>query len=179
MPPRSFEERLTMLEHQMQELRAVPIRLAEVESQVLQLRADVRDGFSAIRMDLRAELHGRVEGLRVELHHARDTLRGEIHGVRGELGAARDELRGEFGSVRGELGAVRDELRGELGTVRDELRGELGTVRGELGAVRDELREDIRIGVEETQRLVRLLHEDLLQRMARIGERLSPPEGRG
>jgi signal transduction histidine kinase len=165
MAPGSFEERLTMLESQMQELRTVPIRLAEAESQILQLRADVRDGFSAIRMDLRAELQGRVEGLRVELHHARDTLRGE-------LGAVRDELRGE-------LGAVRDELRGQLGAVRDELRGEIQGVRGALGAVRDELREDIRIGVEETQRLVRLLHEDLLQRIARIGEQISPPEGRG
>lgn len=40
----------------MQELRDLPKRMAGVESQILQLRADTRDGFSAIRSELLAEI---------------------------------------------------------------------------------------------------------------------------
>ena len=40
----------------MRELRDLPKRMAEVESQILQLRVDMRDGFSAIRSELLAEI---------------------------------------------------------------------------------------------------------------------------
>ena len=63
MQPRSLEQRVTMLEEQMQELRELPARVAGVELQILQLRDDVRDGFSAIRD---------------EVHSVRDELRDEI-----------------------------------------------------------------------------------------------------
>ena len=55
MPPRSLEQRVTILEQQMQELKELPARVTGLESQVLQLRGEMRDGFSAIRSEFRAE----------------------------------------------------------------------------------------------------------------------------
>jgi hypothetical protein len=83
-----------MLEQQMQQLKDLPGRVERVESQILQLRTEMKDGFSAIRSDLRAELHGVKAGLRTELrtelHETRDALRSEMHEVRDSL---RDEMR--------------------------------------------------------------------------------------
>jgi hypothetical protein len=41
-------------------------------------------------------------------------------------------------------------------------------VRGEFSAVRSELRKEIREGDEETRRQMRVLHEDLVARIATI-----------
>ena len=71
----------------------------------------MKDGFSAIRSDLRAELHGVEAGLRTELHEVRDGLRAELHEVRDGL--------------RVELHDVRDTLRGEMRALRDELRDDI------------------------------------------------------
>lgn len=43
-----------MLEEQMQELRDLPARVAGLELQILQLRAEMRDGVSAIRSEIRS-----------------------------------------------------------------------------------------------------------------------------
>ena len=56
MQRRSLEQRVTTLEQHMQELRDLPKRMAGVESQILQLREETRDGFSAIRSELLAEI---------------------------------------------------------------------------------------------------------------------------
>jgi predicted nucleic acid-binding Zn-ribbon protein len=52
--PRSFEQRITSLEEQMLERRDLPNRVAKLESQVLQLRKELRDEFSAIRWEMKA-----------------------------------------------------------------------------------------------------------------------------
>ena len=142
MQPRSLEQRVTFLEQQMQELRELPARVERMESQILQLRAEMKDGFSAIRSDLRAELHGVEAGLRTELHEVRDSLRSELHEVRD--------------SLRGEMRELRDALSGEMGELRDAL-------RGEMGELREELREDVRLGVEESQNLTKVLHAEAMQ----------------
>ena len=86
-----------MLEQEMQQLKELPGRIERVESQILQLRTEMKDGFSAIRSDLRAELHGVEAGIRTEfrteLHDVRDALRSEIRGVRDELKSEMRELR--------------------------------------------------------------------------------------
>ena len=51
--PRSVEERLPMLEGQMQHLRDLPERVTNLESQFVQLRQEIRDGFSAIRSEMK------------------------------------------------------------------------------------------------------------------------------
>ena len=71
-----------MLEEQMQELRALPARVAGVELQIVQFREEMRESFSATR----SELGGKVAGLRVEM----DALRVEMQGARDEL---RTEIR--------------------------------------------------------------------------------------
>jgi chromosome segregation ATPase len=53
MQPRSFEERLAMLEKQMPELRELPKRVTDLQAQFVQLRQEMRDGFSAIRSEMR------------------------------------------------------------------------------------------------------------------------------
>ena len=55
MQPRSFEERVTMLERQMQDLRELPERMSGLESQILQLRQGTANEFSAIRDDMKAD----------------------------------------------------------------------------------------------------------------------------
>ena len=106
--PRNFEQRLTFLEQQMQELRELPDRVERMESQILQFRTEMKDGFSAIRTDLRAELHGVETGLRTELHDVRDALRSEIREVRDTL--------------RSEIHEVRDTLKSEIADVREDIR---------------------------------------------------------
>jgi chromosome segregation ATPase len=59
---------------------------------------------------------------------------------------------------------------GALETGVTELTGEFvqfrGEVRAEFSATRDGLRKEIRDGDEETRRLMRVLHEDLVARIA-------------
>ena len=63
MQPRSIEERVTMLERQMQEMRDLPERVTSLDSQVLQLRQEMRDEFSATRSEFRSELASAVTTL--------------------------------------------------------------------------------------------------------------------
>ena len=75
MQPRSIEERLTMLERQMQEMRELPDRVTKLESQILQLREEIRDAFSAIRTDMRAEIAGAVATLRQAIDETNTHMR--------------------------------------------------------------------------------------------------------
>jgi hypothetical protein len=63
MEAKSLEERLVMVENEMDELRELPGRVASLESDILQFRAEVRVEFSAVRQ----ELQGMVQMLRTEI----------------------------------------------------------------------------------------------------------------
>jgi hypothetical protein len=65
-----------MLERQMQEMRDLPERVNNLESQILHLRHEIRDEFSSIRSEIRTELVTKGE-----LGEAVTTLRGEIAGA--------------------------------------------------------------------------------------------------
>ena len=67
MQPRSLEQRVTMLEEQMQELRELPARVAGVDLQILQLREEMQEAFSATRSELRGEMHSIRDELRAEI----------------------------------------------------------------------------------------------------------------
>lgn len=56
MQPRSLEQRVAILEEQMQALRELPARVAGVELQIVQLRGEMREAFSAVRSELRTEI---------------------------------------------------------------------------------------------------------------------------
>ena len=62
----------------MQELRELPARVAGVELQILQLREEMQEAFSATRSGLRGEMHGIRDELRTEMHGIRDELLAEI-----------------------------------------------------------------------------------------------------
>jgi C4-type Zn-finger protein len=53
---KSIEDRVTLLENEMQALRDLPARVTSLEGQLLQFRAEVRDEFSATRDELRREI---------------------------------------------------------------------------------------------------------------------------
>ncbi len=75
----------------------------------------------------------------------------------------RDEMRGEFSAGRREMAELGATLRGEI--------AELGTtIRGEMGEHKTTLRDEIRTGDEETRRYMRVLHEDLVGRLALLQE---------
>jgi Fic family protein len=108
MVSKGIEGRVLTLEQQMSELREIPARVSRLESNISQLRAEMRDEFSAIR--------------------------------------------------------------GEMATLGDTLRGEMAAG---FGAVRDDMatfRADMIAGDEETRRHARMLHEDLVGRIALIQE---------
>jgi predicted nuclease with TOPRIM domain len=89
-----------MLEEQMQELRELPARVAGVELQIVQLRGEMLEAFSAIRSEFREQV-GRLDG-------RMDRLDGRIDEVRTEMQSNHEELRTE---IRDGDQATRDFMR--------------------------------------------------------------------
>lgn len=98
MQERSVVERIGILEQKVELLESLPGRMHAVELQILQLRGEMRDAFSALRAEFRTEIK-----------------------------ASSDHLKSE-------------------------------------------LRAEIRAGDEETRRYMRVLHEEVISRIATIGE---------
>ncbi len=74
MESKSLEDRVTLLENDMQALRGLPDRVASLEEQFVQFRAEVRGEFSATREELRQEiragdsaLHKKIDELGAEM----------------------------------------------------------------------------------------------------------------
>src|SRR5262249_4216113 len=82
MDARSIEDRVALLENEMQSLRGLPDRVTSLETQMVQFRAEVRVEFSATRKELREEF-------RKEL---RKELRGEVTGLRKHIDGKIEEL---------------------------------------------------------------------------------------
>ena len=100
MPELTLTDRVTILERKVEDLASLPARVAAVELQILQLRDEMRLGFSAVRQDM--------AGLREELLN---TIRQGDDAVREELHAEMLELRGE---LHGGMQRLNDELRAEI-----------------------------------------------------------------
>lgn len=65
------------------------------------------------------------------------------------------------------------DMRAEFSAIRQGMSSESGWVRAEFAAVRQEfaaIRQEIRDGDEETRRYMRILHEEVLSRIASLGE---------
>jgi DNA-binding winged helix-turn-helix (wHTH) protein len=147
-----------MLERQMQEMRDLPDRVAGLESQIVQLRQEMRDEFSATRAELRGELASKGE-----LAQAVATLRSEL-ASKSELAQAVATLRGELAS-KGELAQAVATLRNELAS-KGELAQAVTTLRGEIaGAVTT-----LATAITDTNTHMRMLHEEAMSRIATIGE---------
>jgi len=123
----TLADRVAILEKKVEDLASLPARVAGVELQIVQLRDEMRLGFSAVRR----EMAGLREDLLNTIRQGDDAVRGELH-------------------------AEMHELRGEL--------------RGEMQRLREELRAEIREGDQETRRYMRVLHEDVIARIAALGD---------
>jgi hypothetical protein len=79
------------------------------------------------------------------------------------------ELRGE---MRAEFSALRQEFRTDIRAVEEGLREELrGAIRAGDEKTREDLRAEIRAGDQETRRQMLVLHEDVISKIALIGEK--------
>jgi len=95
----SLERRIEILEENMEQLRDVPVRLSAVESQIVQLRAEMQTGFSA--------------------------LRGQNDETRREMARLHDETRREMVSLndetRQEMTRLNDETNAHLRVLHEEV----------------------------------------------------------
>jgi outer membrane murein-binding lipoprotein Lpp len=82
-------------------LEELPARMDRLESQIVQLRAENRAEFSAIRGDI-ATLHSRTDGLQTDV----TGLRSEVGELRSEVG----ELRNDVGELRNDVGSLRTHM---------------------------------------------------------------------
>src|SRR6187200_1897044 len=106
----SLERRIEILAENMEQLRDVPLRLSAVESQIVQLRAEMQTGFSA--------------------------LRGQNDETRGEMVRLNDETRRELvrlnDETRRELVRLNDETRREMTRLNDETNAHLRVLHEEV-----------------------------------------------
>ena len=86
----SLERRIEILEENMAQLRDVPVRLSAVESQIVQLRAEMQTGFSALRGqndETRGEMVRLNDETRRELVRLNDETRREMTRLNDETNA--------------------------------------------------------------------------------------------
>ena len=102
-----------------------------------------------------------------------ETLPARMAAVEWQIVQLRDEMQGGFSAVRQEMAVMADDLRTELHRGLHGIRGELDGIHGELDGLHGEfdgLRAEIRAGDEETRRYMRVLYEDLIARIAALGD---------
>jgi len=183
-----------MLEGQMQEMRDLPQRVTSLELQIVQLRQEMRDEFSATRAEFRSDLAQAVTTLRSEMATKKDlaqamtTLRSEM-ATKKDLAQAMTTLRSEMATKK-DLAQAMTTLRSEMATKDDLaqgmtiLRGEMATkenltravaaLRGEIAGAVSTLTK----AIGETNAQMRMLHEETLSRIATIGEGRRPGKRR-
>ncbi len=162
MPQNDLEIRVENLETTIAGLAGLPPQVRELSTQFLQLREDVRADISSVRVE--------VGELRDEMHGMRDELRGEMHGVRDEL---RGEMRGMRDELVGRIDGCRDELRGEMHGMHDELIGKIDSCRDELRTDMAAMHHDLAKAILDDRAQTLSLHEDLVERIKRLGEGLT------
>lgn len=119
-------------------------RVGTMESQIVQLRTEMKDEFFAVRRELAA-------------------MRGEQTELRGEL----DEHGGGLAELRGDLAETRDNLLGVIERGSQATQEMFDEVREDIRAFRQET--NSRFDGLSTQ--MRVLHEDVIERISRLGGR--------
>jgi hypothetical protein len=94
------------------------------------------------------------------------------------LEARMDDVEPRVTIIETELRTFRVEVRQEFAAFRVEVRQEFAAVRTEMAALGETLRKEMRDGNEESRRFMRVLHEDLVERIQAIGDGSRPPNGR-
>lgn len=78
MPRRTLSERIRILEQHVDSLQTLPARVGAVESQIVQLRGEMRSEFVAVRgeiADVRAEMHALHRVTLEEIHKGDEDTR--------------------------------------------------------------------------------------------------------
>ena len=154
MQERSIVERVEILEKKVEALESLPDRVTRVELQLVHLRDEMRDGFSALRVEIRGGDEVTVAGLREVIRASEDETRQVL----------RDEIRAGDEETRRVL---RVEIKAGNEETQRVLRAEMKAGKEETQRV---LRDEIQAGDEETRRYMRVLHEDVIARIAAISE---------
>jgi len=94
-----------------------------------------------------------------------ETLPARMSAVEWQIVQLRSEMREQFSAVRSDLEGFRVESQSGIHSVRNDLRAE---IKAACDEVRSDLRAEIRAGDEETRRYMRVLHEEVLARLALI-----------
>ena len=157
MPDELLSDRVERLEKIVEGLQTLPAevavlgeRVGSVETQIVQLRGEMRVEFSNVRTEMRTEFA---------------TVRDEMHTG---LASVKTELRKE---IRVEVGALREEMNERFAGARDDMLVGLANVTNEL-------RREIRESVEDRKRHSQMLFEEVLSRIAALGEHREGPPGR-
>jgi len=143
------------------EMRQLSGRVDRLESQFVQLRAEMRDGFSALRREMVT-----TTDLKAALAEQPGEFRAEM-ATKADLSAGFAALRAEL-ATKVELSAGLDSLRGEL---RAEFRDGIAGAVLELSGAIAETRADFATRLDAAQGQTRLLFEDVIERLKVIGER--------
>ncbi len=164
MPDELLSDRVERLENTVEGLQTLPAdvaalgeRVGSVETQILQLRTEMRSEFSDVRSEMRTE-----------------------------FAAVRSEMRTEFAAVRSEmqtgLASVKTELRQEIVGLRAEMYEGFASARNDmlvgLANVTSELGKQIRETAEEGKRHSQMLFEEALGRIATLREHRDASPGR-
>jgi archaellum component FlaC len=81
-----------------------------------------------------------------------------------------EELPARVSALESQVLQLRDEMRAEFSATRSELRqGFQQELAASTTSLRTGLRQEIREGDEETRRLMRVLHEEVLERIETLG----------
>lgn len=119
MSPQRLENRVESLEHRVTALEELPARMDRMELQILQLRAEMRDEFSALRHEIRA---GDEETCRV----LRDEIRAGDEETRRVL---REEIRNGNAMTVTTLVALTEQARRETRVLFEDVVARLSSIQ--------------------------------------------------
>ena len=124
------------------------------------------------KVEVLQTLPARVEAVELQMVQLRTEMGAGFSDIRREMGAMgaglREEIRAGDETLRTGLS---NEIRESCEALRTELKSE---IRDSCAAVRTELIREIRTGDEDTRRYMRVLHEEVISRIATIEERRRP-----
>ena len=141
MPRQSVENRLERFEQRVTAIEELPARMDRLESQIVQLRAEMRDGFSAIRQEIQTGDEGVQRSLREEIRagdeETRRVLREEIRaGDEETRRILREEMRTGHVMIVTTLTEQIEEARRQTRVLFEELVLRIATLQGQSASTR-------------------------------------------
>ena len=92
MPDANLERRVAILEENMKQLEEVPARVTALESQIVQLRTEMHNEFSAVRTEMRTGVFGSPSRNAFGIFGSSGEMRSEFSVVRAEMRVLHEEV---------------------------------------------------------------------------------------